>query len=85
MFKRIRVHAGDTLQIKLPVNDMGRVVRAQITKGSGTPIARFQQYEDVFYVPAETTMRMSGTYKYEIAMTDGSVVRSVQYGILEVL
>ena len=91
MFKRVRVNAGDTLLVKLdsPVG-YRRVIRSQITKGSGTPIARFNiehgaMNEIVATVSPDATSRMSGTYKYEIAMDVNGIVKTVQYGILEVM
>ncbi|MGL4843863.1 MAG: hypothetical protein ACRC2Y_04490 [Aeromonas veronii] len=91
MFKRIRLIKGDTLNIELPMPDrFRRIVRAQITKGSGTPIARMNQSasEDglmTFRVGADITGRMAGTYRYEIAVESDEGVKTVQHGILEVL
>lgn len=91
MFKRIRVKAGDTLVVPVKANtNTARLVRGHITRGSGAPVARFQMNEldganPSAMVGAETTSRMSGTYRYELAFNIDGVVKTVQYGILEVI
>ena len=91
MFKRIRLIKGDTFTIQLSMPEgFRRISRAQITKGSGTPIARMNTAtsEDGlmnFRVGADITGRMAGTYRYEIAVDADEGVKTIQHGILEVL
>jgi hypothetical protein len=91
MFKRIRTIKGDTLGISIiQPEGFRRMVRAQVTKGSGSPVGRFQSSfpdagEILLTLSPDTTARMSGAYKYEIAIETAQGVKTVQHGILEVL
>ncbi len=91
MFKRIRTIKGDTLSILITQPEgFRRIARAHVTKGSGSPVGRFAvSHGTVGGITAtllpDTTARMSGAYKYEIALETDKGVKTVQHGILEVM
>ncbi|EGR0697676.1 hypothetical protein EX461_18085 [Vibrio parahaemolyticus] len=86
LFKRLRVLRGNSLVI--PVSDnFETVVKAEITNGSGVPIGRmnYDQEKNTFILSSQITTRLTGHYKYHIVVTKGSVVETIQYGIIEVM
>ena len=90
MFKRLRTIKGDTLALTFnKPNGFRRVSRAQVTKGSGTPIARFSntinESEINVVLNCNDSSRMSGTYRYEVAIETDKGVHTIQHGILEVM
>ncbi|WP_188013152.1 hypothetical protein [Photobacterium damselae] len=93
-FKRLRAHKGSTLKFEIPLsplrlNSFRRVVRAEIKKNDGAPVARFQTAYDAMNITCvlnpTDTIRLSGQYKYEIGCEDMNGIHTVQYGVLEVL
>jgi hypothetical protein len=91
MFKRIRTYKGDTLNITLQMPEgFKRIVRAQIVKGSGAPVARLQMTQAnagglVLSLATDASARMQGVYKYEIAVEADMGITTIQNGFLEVL
>lgn len=85
-FKRLRVLRGNTLVVPIKDN-FETVVKAEITTGSGVPIGRFQHdtTTNEFILPSSTTNRLSGTYKYQLNVTQGQNTITLQYGIVEVM
>ncbi len=93
-FKRLRAFKGSTLKFDIPLsslrlNSFRRIVRADIKKNDGAPTARFQSSYDAMNITCilnpNDSIRLSGTYKYEVVIEDFNGVHTVQYGFLEVL
>ncbi|ELA9841209.1 hypothetical protein V4F87_003251 [Vibrio parahaemolyticus] len=89
-FKRLRVFKGDTLNFDIPVKEfVHNVPRAHVLKGNGTPIGRFEVLNENNVLKCrlshDVTMRLQGTYKYEIAYASNNGIATAQYGILEVM
>lgn len=89
MFKRIRCFSGNTLRIECPVEGIVHTLSGTIKKGSGSPAARMTVKqtgpEIIATVSPEQTRNLSGTYKFDIIGTDGHGVKTLMYGIIEVM
>ncbi|EKD9324337.1 hypothetical protein OS347_000762 [Vibrio vulnificus] len=85
-FKRLRTIRGSSLVIKTK-EQFETVIKAEVTNGNGVPITRFEYNSErnEFVLNATSTTRLSGTYKYQISVTKGNVVETIQYGIIEIM
>lgn len=93
-FKRLRAFKGSTLKFQIPLHPLRlesfqRVIRAEIKKNEGAPVARLQTSYDAMNITCVLTpdqsIRLSGQYKYDVVVQDMNGVHTIQNGILEVL
>ncbi|MGF1787081.1 hypothetical protein L4D00_14900 [Photobacterium swingsii] len=93
-YKKLRCFKGSTLSFDIPLSNnlvsFRRVVRAEVKKTEGAPVARFQtEYGGGVNIKCRLnptdSIRLSGQYKYEVSVEDNEGIKTLQYGILEVL
>lgn len=85
-FKKIRALRGNSIVIKTN-EQFETVIKAELTSGFGVPIGRFQHDSETnsFVLSADSTARLTGTYKYQITVTKGTIVETILYGYISVM